>query len=65
MTLAIGANEARHFNSDDLETGNAAKGLTGATGAPETGHWRLGFESGLGLRVMGYVRTAVRMRTDS
>ena len=56
VTLAIGAGEARHFNSGDLERGNAAKGLTGATGAGQ-GHWRLRFESALGLRVMGYVRT--------
>ena len=57
LTLAIGAGEVRHFNSHDLETGNAAKGLTGATG-PGQGHWRLVFESDLGLQVMGYVRTA-------
>ena len=57
LTLAIGAGEVRHVNSHDLETGNAAKGLTGATGRGE-GHWRLVFESDLGLRVMGYVRTA-------
>ena len=29
LTLAIGAGKVRHFNSHDLETGNAAKGLTG------------------------------------
>ena len=58
VTLAIGAGAVRHFNSGDLERGNPAKGLTGATGAPETGHWRLAFESALGLRVMGYLRTA-------
>ena len=58
LTLAIGANEARHFNSTDLESGNPDKGLSGATGAPEAGRWwRLVFESDLGVRVMGYVRT--------
>ncbi len=57
LTLSIGAGEVRHFNSHDLETGNAAKGLTGATG-PGEGRWRLVFESDLDLRVMGYVRTA-------
>ena len=58
VTLAIGAGEARHFNATDLESGNPDKGLTGATGAPEAGRWwRLVFESELGLRVMGYVRT--------
>ena len=58
LTLAIGAGKAVHFNSDDLEAGNAAKGLAGATGAPEAGRWwRLGFESDLAIRVLGYVRT--------
>ena len=58
VTLAIGAGEARHFNATDLESGNPDKGLTGATGAPEAGRWwRLVFESELGVRVMGYVRT--------
>ena len=59
LTLAIGASEAVQFNSDDLESGNAAKGLTGSTGAPRVGRWwRLGFESDLAIRVHGYVRTA-------
>ena len=62
VTLAIEAGTVRHFNSTDLERGNAAKGLTGATGAPRgpagTRRWRLVFESDLGLRVMGYLRTA-------
>ena len=62
VTLAIEAGAVRHFNSADLETGNPAKGLSGATGAPRgpagTRRWRLVFESDLGLRVMGYLRTA-------
>ena len=52
VTLALGAGAVRHFNSTDLERGNPAKGLTG------TRRWRLVFESELGLRVMGYLRTA-------
>ena len=56
VTLAIGAGEARHFNATDLESGNPDKGLSGSTG-PGQGHWRLVFESELGLRVLGYVRT--------
>ena len=56
LTLAIGANEAVHFNSDDLELGNADKGLTGSTGAGE-GDWRLEFESGLDIQVLAYIRT--------
>ena len=40
LTLRLGAGEAVHVNSDDLEIGNAAKGLSGSTG-PGTGPWRL------------------------
>ncbi len=56
LTLAVGANETKHFNSDDLELGNAAKGLTGNTGAGE-GDWRLEFTSDLEIDVLSYVRT--------
>ena len=56
VTLAIGAGEARHFSSSDLESGNPDKGLSGATGAPEEGHWRLVFESDLAFRALGYAR---------
>lgn len=48
--------ETRHFNSDDLEDGNAALGIT-AIGAG-TGDWRLAVESVLPLEVLAYVRTA-------
>ena len=56
VTLAIGANETAHFNSNDLELGNPAKGLTGSTGAGE-GDWRLELTSGLDVEVLSYVRT--------
>ena len=55
-TLAIGANEARHFNSDDLETGSVGKGLTGSTGAGQ-GDWRLELTSDLDIQVLAYIRT--------
>ena len=55
-TLAIGANEAVHFNSDDLERGNAAKGLSGGVGAGE-GDWRLALRSALDIEVLAYIRT--------
>ncbi|MCY3840622.1 MAG: hypothetical protein OXH09_18565, partial [Gammaproteobacteria bacterium] len=55
--LPIGANEVLHFNSDDLETGNAAKGLDVGTG-PGNGDWRLQFESDLDIEVLAYVRSA-------
>ena len=56
VTLAIGAGETAHFNSEDLETGNAGKGLDGTTGAGE-GDWRLELTSALELEVLAYIRT--------
>ena len=56
LTLAIGANETKHFNSDDLELGNVDKGLAGSTGAGE-GDWRLELTSDLDMEVLAYIRT--------
>ena len=56
LTLEIGAGETVHFNSDDLEQGNADKGLTGATGSGE-GSWRLALTSTLDIEVLSYLRT--------
>ena len=55
LTLALEAGAAVQLGSSDLESGNAAKGLTGATG-PGQGRWRLAFERDPGVRVYGYVR---------
>ena len=55
-TLVVGAGEAVHFNSADLENGNAGKGLTGGSG-PGTGDWRLELTSALDIEVLAYVRT--------
>ena len=55
VTLALGAGAAVQLGSRDIESGNAHKGLTGATG-PGQGRWRLAFESAPGVRVLGYVR---------
>ena len=55
LTLEGGA--AAHFNSQDLENGNAAKGLPSGVGRGE-GDWRLSFESRLDIEVLSYVRTA-------
>ena len=52
----LAAWETRHFNSDDLELGNAAKGLAGVGSG--SGDWRLAVESDLSLEVLAYVRTA-------
>ena len=55
-TLRLGAGEAVHVNSDDLELGNAAKGLSGSTG-PGTGAWRLALSSdGIDFEANAYVR---------
>ena len=56
ITLSIDANETVHFNSNDLETGNEGKGLTGSTGSGE-GAWRLAFSSDLDIEVLAYIRT--------
>ena len=58
LTLDIGAGETVHFNSEDLETGNAGKGLEGSTGPPEKGDWRLELSSTLDLQVLSYIRTS-------
>ena len=56
VTLAIGANESVHFNSEDLETGSPDKGLSGGIGTG-SGDWRLGLGSSLELDVLAYIRT--------
>ena len=58
LTLALGAGQTRHFNSDDLELGNAAKGLTGSTGSG-TGTWRLALSSDdVEFEAHAYIRTS-------
>ena len=42
LTLALDADAVAQFNSDDMELGNEAKGLTGAIDPADTGHWRPG-----------------------
>ena len=56
LTLTIDAGETVHFNSDDLERGNAGKGLVGSAGE-RFGDWRLALRSDLDLDVLSYVRT--------
>lgn len=58
VRLAIGARQARHFNSHDLESGNAAKGLSAGVGAPTVGGWRLALWSALDIEVLAYLRAA-------
>ena len=56
VSLAIGAGETVHFNSNDLEQGNAGKGLSGGIGAGE-GDWRLSIASDLKIEGLSYMRT--------
>lgn len=57
ITLAIDARATVHFNSGDLERGNATKGLSDPAGTG-VGDWRLTLESDLDIEVLAYVRTA-------
>ena len=56
VTLSLAAGRTAHFNSEDLEMGNAAKGLPGGIGAG-TGDWRLLLETELDIEALAYVRT--------
>ena len=56
LTISFDPGQTRHFNSDDLESGNAEKALRGSAGRGR-GDWRLEFESDLDLEVLAYVRT--------
>lgn len=56
ISFQLDAWETRHFNSEDLENGNAAKGIIAGVGAG-MGDWRLEIESALPLEVLAYVRT--------
>ena len=56
LSLAVGANETVHFDSADLESGNAEGILTGSTGGGQ-GAWRLELSSALDLEVQAYART--------
>ena len=56
LTLSIDAGETVHFNSDDLDRGNPAKGLQGGI-EPGEGPWRLELWSDLDIEVLSYVRT--------
>lgn len=57
VTLSLAAGRTAHFNSEDLEAGRAAKGLSGGVGAG-TGDWRLELETELDIEALAYVRTS-------
>ena len=56
ITLDVEAKASVHFNSDDLESGNADKGLSGGIG-DGNGDWRLELDTALDIEPLGYVRT--------
>ncbi len=56
ITLSLDAHETAPFNSDDLEMGNPAKGLSDGVGSGDGG-WRLSIESDLEIEVLAYIRT--------
>ena len=62
VMLAIDAGETVHFNSDELESGNAEKGLPDGVG-PGEGNWRLQLSSELDIEVLSYVRTTDQFLT--
>ena len=57
LAFEVAAGEVMHFNSDDLEQGNAGKGLSGGIGTGE-GDWRLEISGEADVDVLAYVRTA-------
>ena len=56
VSLTLDGGAAAHFNSSDLEDGNASKRLSGRTGAG-AGDWRLDLTSDLDFEVLVYART--------
>ena len=56
VTLTMGAGHAAHFDSEDLEAGNPAKGLSAGVG-PGEGDWRLRLTTVLDIEALAYVRT--------
>lgn len=57
ITVELGAASTIHFNSNDLERGNAAKGLPRGVGTGQ-GDWRLELKSDLNIEALAYVRTS-------
>ena len=55
LTLSVGGGQAVQFSSEDLEAGNAGKGLVGGTGRG-AGDWRLDVSGALDMTVLSYVR---------
>ena len=56
VTLSMEAKASRHFNSQDLESGNEDKGLPDGVGDGD-GDWRLELETTLDIEPLAYIRT--------
>ena len=56
-TLSLDGRETVYFNSNDLERGNASKGLLSGVGNGR-GHWRLFLETALDITPLAYIRTS-------
>ncbi|MDE0005136.1 MAG: SUMF1/EgtB/PvdO family nonheme iron enzyme [Rhodospirillaceae bacterium] len=56
VMLSIGPGDTVHFNSEDLELGNAAKGLPDGIGSGP-GDWRLQLSTILNVEILSYIRT--------
>ena len=57
IEVRLSAGQAVHLNSNDLEQGDADKGIEGGIGPPISGDWRLGVSTALDVRVLAFVRT--------
>lgn len=57
VTLTMEPDGVVHFNSNDLERGNANKGLSGGVGTG-SGDWRLTLDSSLVIETLAYVRSS-------
>ena len=56
IEVRLGAGQVVHFNSNDLEDGNAGKGIEAGIGIPVQGDWRLDVETALAVRVLAFIR---------
>ena len=57
VRLSLDAQQAAHFNRNDLEMGDPAKGLSSGLGAGE-GDWRLELDADVDIEALAYVRTS-------
>ena len=57
IELSMDAHQAAHFNSQDLESGNPSKGLSGGFG-DGAGNWRLELTARFPIDARAYIRTA-------